>query len=265
MQAPDWSRADDYLWMDTLTPREWAWEFLRRNPDFQAAWQIAKLEFGIAGYCAQTAMLVSQHQVPRLSAWGCIYCSDPARDAREAQVIWTPEINPHVLRLSAFSVAEKVEATPFSLREIVSPSILLEMPTGPQHLLFTDGGRRLQLLIHGADVTRPVRLVTDGAPDRVLAKPQLRSLQCFNDMRLAGKLHSSHVQRDPISTRWRRVLRTLDGSLAGAPRKEIARYVLPEYSDARWLLPERPLQDRIRRTIHRGHALMREGYRKLLS
>lgn len=265
MPAPDWTRTENYLWMDTLTPREWAWEFLRRNPDFQAAWQIAKLEFGIAGYCAQTTMIVSQHQVPSLTEWGCLYCSDPRHDAREAHVIWAPEINPHVLRLSALSLTEKVEASPFSLREIASPSILLEMPTGLQHLLFTEGGRSLQLLIHGADVARPVRLVTDGAPGRVLAKPQLRSLQCFNDLRLAGKLHPSHVQRDPMSTRWKLVLRALDGCLAGAPRKEIARHVLSEYSDDRWLLPERPLQDRIRRALHRGHALMRDGYRKLLS
>jgi hypothetical protein len=215
MGVPDWTDRNAYVWTKNLTLREWAWEFLRRNPDFQAAWQTARLEYGIAGYYAQTMMVMSQHQAPSLSAWGCLYCSSPEQDSRDAAVFWLPDLCPNVLRLNAFSLMEKIEATPFLLREIVSPSILLEMPTGPQHLLFREGGYGLQLLIHGADVTKPVRLVADGAPDHALAKPQLKSLQCFNDLRLAGRLHPSHFQRDLLSARWCVVLQALDASFAG--------------------------------------------------
>jgi hypothetical protein len=265
MGVPDWTDRNAYAWTKNLTLREWAWEFLRRNPDFQAAWQTARLEYGIAGYYAQTMMVMSQHQVPNLSSWGCLYCSSPAQDSREAAVFWSPDLCPGVLRLSAFSLTEKIEATPFLLREIVSPSILLEMPAGPQHMLFREGGYGLQLLIHGADVTKAVRLVADGAPNHALAKPQLRSLRCFNDLRLAGRLRPSHIQRDLLSARWGVVLQALDASLAGASQKEIARCLFAYYSEEGWRSPDRSLRFRLRNAVRRGYMLMRRGYRSLLS
>ena len=140
------------------------------------------------------------------------------------------------------------------------------MPTGPQHLLFTEGGRSLQLVIEGADVTKLVRLMADGAPDRVLAGPQLRALRCFNDLRLSGRLYSSHLQRGPLSAYWRVVLRVLDGDLAGASQRDIARHVFAgDYTDQMWSSRDRPLRDRVRRALRRGYALMHRGYRSLLS
>lgn len=265
MSTPDWTKAEDYDWLNLLSRREWAWEFLRRNPDFQAAWQSARLEYGIADYMAQTTVIVSIEETSSLTQWGCLYCSTPEQDSREAVVFWLPDLCPSVLRLNAFPLTEKIDTLPFVLREMISCSVLLEIPNGPQHLLFMEGGRSLQLVIQGADVTKPVRLMADGTPDRALAKPQLRCLQCFNDLRLRGSLHPSHVQRDPLSARWKLVLRVLDGDLAGASRKEIARHVLPEYSDDLWRSLERPLQCRIRRALARGYALMQKGYRSLLS
>jgi hypothetical protein len=265
MTKPDWTKADDYAWLNLLSRREWAWEFLRRNPDFRAAWQSARLEYGVAGYTAQTTMIASIEETPSLTQWGCLYCSTPEQNSREAVVFWLPDLCPSVLRLNAFPLTEKIDTIPFVLREMVSRSALLETPNRPQHLLFMEGGRSLQLVIQGADVTKPVRLMADGTPDRTLARPQLRSLQCFNDLRLLGRLRPSYVQRDPLSARWKLVLRALDGELAGASRQEIARHVLPEYTDERWHSPDRPLQFRVLRALARGYALMRKGYRSLLS
>ena len=31
---PDWRNSKDYEYTKDLTPSEWAWEFLRRNPEF---------------------------------------------------------------------------------------------------------------------------------------------------------------------------------------------------------------------------------------
>jgi hypothetical protein len=169
------------------------------------------------------------------------------------------------LRLTAFPISAKIEATTFLLREISSPSVLLEVPDGPQHLLFAEGGRSLQLVISGEDVTRPVRLMADVAADRSFAPAQLRTLQCFQDLRLSGRLYPSHLQREPLSLYRRLVLRVLDADQAGASQQQIARHVLTGYSDEKWFSPDRPLRERVRRALRRGRALMRGGYRKLLS
>lgn len=35
---PDWRNAGDYLFTETLDAGQWAWEFLRRNPDYRRDW-----------------------------------------------------------------------------------------------------------------------------------------------------------------------------------------------------------------------------------
>lgn len=38
-ELPDWSNPDDYKFLDGAKPEVWAWEFLRRNPDYRSDWQ----------------------------------------------------------------------------------------------------------------------------------------------------------------------------------------------------------------------------------
>lgn len=265
-QLPDWTTEESYDYTSKLSLREFAWEFLRRNADFRTAWATAQLEYGIAGYDGPTTFIVSQDDKPSLAQWGCLYASSPAHGSLTAMVLWCPDVCASVLRLTAFGLDAKVDATLFLLRTIECPSLLLELPQGPQHLLFTEGGRGLQLSVEGTDVVRSVRLMTNSTPDGKLAGPQMRSLQCLNDLRLTGHFFRSNVQRDPLSPRFRRVLRILDGNLSGATNQEIAKVVLKdEYSEAGWNAPDYSMRDRIRKALARGHFLMREGYRKLLA
>ena len=45
--VPDWRSAAAYAYLDDLNPAELAWEFLRRNPDYQRDYRTAA--GGIAG------------------------------------------------------------------------------------------------------------------------------------------------------------------------------------------------------------------------
>lgn len=262
--------SSDISWTDNrrydhtarLSRREWAWEFLRRNRDFCEAWRACQLEYGLVGFDGGTTMLVSQFEVPKLAEWGLLYCSAPDQDARIATVFWLPDLCASVLRMTAFPLSAHIDATPFLLRDISCASVLLDVPSGPQHLLFVDEGRGLQLVVEGEEVVRPVRLLTNGAPDANCAGAQLRALQCFNALRLTGRLSPSTVQREPLSPRLRHVLRVLDADLAGASRDEIADVLLAEGHAAE---SGRALRDYIRRALRRGQGLMRKSYRRLLA
>lgn len=48
---PDWRKPEDYDFTKKLRPHRWAWEFLRRNPDYQQEWQEALRLFN--AYCAE--------------------------------------------------------------------------------------------------------------------------------------------------------------------------------------------------------------------
>jgi len=39
MGRPNWRKPEDYDWLDSATPAQWAWEFLRRNPEYINAWE----------------------------------------------------------------------------------------------------------------------------------------------------------------------------------------------------------------------------------
>ena len=39
VKRPDWKNPNDYARMDDFTPSQWAWEFLRRNPEYVKAWE----------------------------------------------------------------------------------------------------------------------------------------------------------------------------------------------------------------------------------
>jgi hypothetical protein len=47
-QEPDWRVAADYDYLDAMTPQQLAFEFLRRNPDYQASWRELALQHGDA-------------------------------------------------------------------------------------------------------------------------------------------------------------------------------------------------------------------------
>jgi len=257
-----WKDSHSYDYTARLSRREWAWEFLRRNPHFCEAWRTHQLEYGIVGYDGGTTMLVSQFETPRLADWGLLYCSAPDQDARMAVVFWLPDLCSSVLRMTALPLSARIDATPFLLRDISCASVLLDIPSRPQNLLFIEEGRGLQLVIEGEDVMRPVRLLTDGAPDADRASGQLRALHCFNELRLTGRLCSSSVQRDPLSPRLRHVLRILDADLAGASRDEIGEVLVAE---GHVVNGGRALRDYIRRALRRGQELMRKSYRNLLA
>ena len=265
-RLPDWTDERAYDHTTRLARREWAWEFLRRNPAFRTAWRAAQLEYGLIGYDGGTTMILSQHRQPSLEEWGLLFATAPDQDASLASAFWSPSLCSRVLRLTAFPLSARVDATPFLLRDMSCASVLLEIPEGPQHLLFADNGRGLQLVIEGADVSRPVRLMTNCAPDADLAGGQLSALYCFNNLRLTGRLHISALQRDPLTPRLRLILRALDGSLSGASFQEIARAVFPSHIQAEgWQKRAGGLRDRVRRAVQRGHYLMNGGYRTLLS
>ncbi|WP_443136869.1 transcriptional regulator domain-containing protein [Mesorhizobium sp. ORS 3428] len=70
---PDWQDTSTYDYTAQLTARGWAWEFLRRNPDFQN--DLAPIVH--RARCTQTDSGDSTIRLPKsvdLSRWGLLFC-----------------------------------------------------------------------------------------------------------------------------------------------------------------------------------------------
>ncbi|MER9133143.1 DUF2285 domain-containing protein [Mesorhizobium sp. M0768] len=136
---------------------------------------------------------------------------------------------------------------------------------GHQHVLVEDNGRSLQLAASGVSLLEPVRLTSSVFWPPEELKQRLNGMECLNGLRSTGRLKSGFFPTEPRRTRLRRVLRALDGSIAGAPHREIG---LALFGRARveqdWADPGDHLRDSVRRAVRRGRWLMNGGYKRFL-
>lgn len=143
-------------------------------------------------------------------------------------------------------------------------SILVTLD-GYQHVLVEDRGRSLQLAVSGASLLEPARLTSTVFWPPEELKQRVNGLECLNGLWSTGRLPPRFFPAEPRRSRLRWVLRALDGSIAGAPHRDIA---LAFFGKARverdWADPGDHLRDGVRRAVRRGRSLMNGGYRRFL-
>ena len=204
----DWSLRSSYDYTAELTLRDWAWEFLRRNPEFQMAWWKSRDAFEI-NFSNSTLTIIRAHaNTSVLKRWSCLYTDPPDIDARSANIFWLPSQTAGVLRMHAVAPDAKLDTTIFDVRRQPCPVSLLTMPDGIQHVLFHDTGHGIQLAVSGASLLEPVYLLADSVLGRREAKPRIEALRRYNDF-IAGvpslfarQRTNGTAQTSPASARW---------------------------------------------------------------
>lgn len=82
-----WNQDSDYSYLDKgVRLHDWAWEFLRRNPDYRVAYEKYAYSIGVA-----------EHVLNFLEAsrpWGLAKPSDPLWHFRESGVSWSERVGP---------------------------------------------------------------------------------------------------------------------------------------------------------------------------
>ena len=258
----DWSSRSSYDYTAELAHRDWAWEFLRPNPEFQKSRQQSQDRFEVVS--AELALTIIRARVKQsgLNRWGCLYTDAPDIDARSAKVFWLPSRNASVLRMYAAPANAKLDTALFDLRNQLCPVSLLIMPDGMQHALFHGSGHGVQLAVSGASLLEPVYLLADSVLGRREAKLRIEALRRYNDF-IAGAPPQPPAYEQ--TERLRNVLQALHGSLAGASHRDIAVALFgAERVKADWNDPGENLRDCVRRAVKRGRDLMNGGYLKFL-
>jgi hypothetical protein len=251
----EWRDSDKYAFVNSLPAAGCAWEFLRRNPDYQNAWLAASSE-----------PLRSVGESCDAAAWGLVRFESPERNARLANVFWHRSVSREVLPVMASKTehAEQIqELPPYGLQCRVTMQAGRD---GEQHILFAEEGRSFQLEVHGLQGLANVRLATEVvllSPRQAAAR--LQALRRFSDMITHRRLRTFLYPPDKRASRFARLLQVLDGSNAGASYRDIALVIFGEERvSADWRDPGAHLRDHLRRALHSGRALMMSGYRRLL-
>ena len=245
-RATHWLPAAAYLYVLHLDGPALAWEYLRRNPDYEQDW---------LRHRRKAAGGQARH-------WGLRLLENPARDARDAQPDWIPD--PDNLVLIHPDDDPPDEVLPFSLWRL------------PGHKHLTYDGKRLVLT--SQMVGRMLRMALSPALEdgmayayAVRAGFQLcerwRVVEAELAMLDASKATRTAVaagQPNQTSLLHMRALQALDGTLAGASQREVAEVLFGAESVAERWHADGDLRAQVRRLIRRGHAFTSGGYRRLL-
>lgn len=222
----DWRTAEDYSFTKDLPPWRWAWEFLRRNPEYQQDFRdaIHRLNAREGEYAAEAELLDrTGYSIPE----GERVKSVPSIQSREKWLLWfylNPELD--VPRVSPFTEFGSL-------------------------YLWVEGQRPLQ----DSEVLVRVDLRFPIQPQLVLARDQLASRQRNQTRR--GDYRRRVPRNQP--KKWQLYLRLLDARAVKAPYKEIAA-VLFGIDDR----SQKDPRTRVDSALRQARRISRSGYRDIL-
>lgn len=243
-RATEWRPAAAYLYVLHLDGPSLAWEYLRRNPDYRLDWQ--------RFYRRLTGR--------RPWRWGLRLYEDPGRDARAAQPDW--EYDPEDLVWLQPDDDPSPDAPSFRLWRFPGYKVLLH------------DGRRLLLAAHRSGQVQRLALASrlaDGMAYAyaIHADTRLRRRWRALEAQLAvleAEAPDAYAATRPGRTllAHMRSLQALDGVLAGATQREIARVLFGERAVRDRWHDDSELRAQVRHLIRRGRAYMAGEYRRLL-
>ncbi len=256
MQAalPDaWPAAASYRYLDQAGPAGLAWEWLRRDPAYQA----------VAGTpaVARGGVTLLEPAPPDCTArWGCLAMPDAGLGWAEAPVLWSAAVDASVLQVVALPVMDR-QTEPFDL---VRSAVRATVVRGEhrEHVLLGSGAGSIRLDVAGGSLLEgPVSLMHDLAGFADL-EPKLAALRRFLEFRRTGQLPAI----PPVGQRLRRqvlAFRVHDALIAGASIRDVG-VMLFGLGRVQEEWAGEALKSQCRRLIAMARDMAAGGYRELL-
>jgi hypothetical protein len=154
----------------------------------------------------------------------------------------------------------------FALSSLACRKVVLGVAADGEHLLLTDGCRRLQLHCRSGRLLGESLFLRYDLSGLREAEARMATLARFLALARLGRMPAALFRPPARAARWRLALRALDAREAGASQREIAAAL---YGAARaradWRGDSDYLRSRVRRVVSLGEAFVEGGYRELLS
>lgn len=194
----------------------------------------------------------------------CVF-EDPDRDARDANVLWRRDVCGDVLPVAAL-----VHPSDGTSRRLnfggMRCRVTVHGAEGVQHVLFSEGGRSLQLEVSGDQPLDNAMLLTPALPICKLAAKRLLGVKRLSDLTTHGQLRPSLYPKERRAPRLIRVAQALDGWLGEASHREIGIALFGRARVERdWNHPGGHMRDQVRRAIGYGRMLLDGHYQRFLN
>ena len=244
-----WRNAASYAHLLGADRTIFAWEWLRRDPDYRAAACAIKCDDSAAP-CGTPA------------SFGLLAFEPPDRSAPDARPLWTAEHSPFVLAVERVCRGRAPDW--FEPDRFPGLATLTESERG-EHLLLSDGLRAVRLDGPPGVFTSGPAVLRYRLEGVAAAEQPLLTLRRFLALCRCGGFSRSLHAREQRARRWILMLRTLDGLRAGADQRELAQAMLgAEAAAPRWRTREPSMRSRVQRMVRSARAMAAGGYLALL-
>lgn len=251
---PEWSDAAAYWPLLDLERPAFAWEWLRRNPGYQAAARHVR---------HQRATVPFREEEQAAAEWGLHAFENPEFTALDARPVWTAERHPFVLRATAEE--DGTAADQFDLSRFVGLATMVS-GRGVGRLLLADGLRSVRMDVAGGDLRSGPVCLRYTLRGIATAEPPLLVLRRLISLVASGRFSKGLHPPDPRGGRHLLMLRAYDGLRAGASQREIAAELLR--NDAlqdRWRDLHPSLRSRAQRLVVAARRMADGAFWRLLA
>jgi len=262
--GPEWPLDPDrYAYVLDLCRSDLAWEFLRRNADYQRDYRLSRRGAERPRRLAGGQYLLRlRRRSPRCHRWGLDPLVDPRCPAPQVPLCWSSGDASPILD----GVAERASgrtSSALSIKTYAAARHLMIGPTGVEYVFLRDAEGAAILRLEGSRAGLGAVNVTFLIRD--LPDPQ-RLAQHFRTLQRLIAVPRWEVR--PTRTRLflRDALLALDARLLGLSHREIATLLYGADAVAgSWTRSSGSIRERTRHLIARGQALRDGAYRKLLA
>lgn len=245
----DWKDANAYAPLLGADRSIFAWEWLRRDPDYREA--------------AARAGRDGRRDLADSTRWGLHGFEDPGKAAPHARPVWSSGWHAHVLEATARAPATAKDA--FDLSRHSGLATLVGEAGNRQHLLLSDGVHAIRVDIIAGNLTEgPVELHYR-LSGRASAKAPLLVLRRLLALSESDGFSRTLHPRERSARRWILTLRAHDALMVGVGQREIAAELLSNAAaGGRWRVEAASLRSQVQRLARSARAFARGGYRSFL-
>lgn len=254
-----------YDYTANLAPRDWAYEYLRRVPEFEdAAWKAQAGAVSEKTACHEITVIKMRYPQPDAERWGLKFFPNPEIPAPKAHVFWTDKAYGDKVRINVMDAGPGEVDTTFE--ETIRKCRMAHLTDidGCEHLVINGNGCSVQVICEGRSLVTadPVKTVftVDGFEDfehntRILKE----SKRVYGDQSKEPLIFSRKAEMR------RNGLIALDGMRAGLSDRQIAWIINgQDLVEAGVAKGDRSLVKRVRTYRENALALCDGGYRELL-
>ncbi len=246
---------------------DWAWEFLRRNPDYKRDYRLSRARLlKITNHTSKTKFVRIRRQCPFGKKWGLMFMCDPNLSHEKACVAWRKNCIGWSIKVKTRCKKSPDDKAGFDLETAYFDKAFVVIRTGRQNLYMRIGLHSSCLDITGASILmHPVQMQfsINGTVQISNAIPilQAAAFATGND----PKPKQIHIPEQTQTHRLHYLIAAYH-AINGAHLREIAVKIFGKNRTANeWKNPEsRAFKDKIKRAKRRGLSLMQGEYKKLL-